>query len=506
MDLGVIPWWTDEGMRYQFWRPISEISHWIDHQLWHQSPLLMHLHSLFWYLGLGYLVFRLFRQMGMSPTPALLALAVFILDSTHGLTLSWIANRNALIAAVFGVLSVRHYILWRDTQTPQHFIFSLCLLVASLFSGEVGISTSCYLGAYALILDKKGPGRGLLALWPFALTCILWWALYKMGHFGANNSDLNYIDPVESPLIFLSKAFERIPVLLFAQLGIIPAEIYGFSPKPVPLYLALACLFIGGVVYLLWPLLKSSRTARFWALGALFSVAPVTTTVPADRNLLFVGIGASALLGMLFHALFSKLQTSTFQRGCTWVLVALHLVLSPLLLPVFSYSPQIWSQLMGLHLARKIPIENTKESLLTFGIPMPIGLGATPMRFAEGLPLADKFWMVSSLKQRFVVTRTGDSQLTVTSDAGMIDSIEATLRNLERSPLPDNFTIALTDLDIAVTRKNAEGKPQELTLTFHNNRLEHTRILTWNGKAFEVRHVPAAVGESVELALDKKPS
>lgn len=406
-----------------------------------------------------------------------------------------------MIAAVFGVLSFQHYVRWRETSASRHFVASLTLLIISLLSGEIGISTSCYLGAYALTLDRNGPRKGLLALWPFALTCIIWWSLYKLGNFGANNSDLNYIDPVESPLIFMSKLFERIPVLLFAQLGIVPAELYGFSPKPVPAYLAVAWLFIGGVVYLLWPLLKASPVARFWALGAAFSVAPITATVPADRNLLFVGIGASALLGMLFHALFSKLQTSRLQRGSTWMLVVLHLILSPLLLPLFSYSPQLWSQLMGLHLARQIPIENTQESLLTFGIPMPVGLGATPMRFADGLPLADKFWMISSLKQDFVITRINDNTLTVTTEKGMIDTIEANLRNLERNPFTTDFHITLTDLDIAVTQVMPGGKPLELTLTFNNNRLATTRILSWNGKSFELHDIPA-LGGSLSLNLE----
>lgn len=502
MDLGVLPWWTEEGMRYQFWRPLAEISHWIDHSLWHDTPWLMHLHSLLWYLGLGYLIYRLFRQLTTNETVVLLALAIYLLDSTHGLTLSWIANRNSLMATFFGVLSIQHYILWREHQASKDFGISLACLVASLFSGEIGISTSCYLGAFALFLERKGPARGLVALWPFALTCMVWWALYKMGNFGATHSDVNYIDPVESPLIFLSKAFERIPVLLFAQLGIVPAEIYGFSPNPMPLYLIIACLFIAGVIYLLWPLMKESATARFWAAGALFSVAPITTTVPADRNLLFVGIGSSMLLGMLFHTLFTRLQTSRLHRGGTWILVVIHLILAPLLMPVFSYSPQIWNHLMGLPLARKIPITNPDESLLTFGIPMPIGLGSTPMRFAEGLPLANKFWMISSLKQNFTITRANHDTLLVKAEDGFIDSIEATLRNVHRKPFTPDFKISLTDMDIAVKRVDENGRPLELTLTFNNNRLEKTRILTWTGKTFERHDVPKTAGETLALQLD----
>jgi hypothetical protein len=331
---------------------------------------------------------------------------------------------------------------------------------------------------------------------------MVWWTLYKMGNFGATHSDVNYIDPLESPLIFLSKAIERIPVLLFAQLGIVPAEIYGFSPDPMPLYLIIACLFIGGVIYLLWPLLKESATARFWAAGALFSVAPITTTVPADRNLLFVGIGSSMLLGMLFHTLFTRLQTSRLRRGGAWILVVIHLILAPLLMPVFSYSPQIWSQLMGLPLARKIPIDNPDESLLTFGIPMPIGLGSTPMRFAEGLPLADKFWMISSLKQNFTITRTSQDTLVVQAETGFVDSIEATLRDLDRKPFTTDFRISLTDMDIAVTRVDENGRPLELTLTFNNGRLGSTHVLAWTGKAFERHEVPQGTGETLALQLD----
>jgi hypothetical protein len=122
------------------------------------------------------------------------------------------------------------------------------------------------------------------------------------------------------------------------------------------------------------------------------------------------------------------------------------------------------------------------------------------MRFADGLPLADKFWMISSLKQDFVITRINDNTLTVTSDKGMIDEIEATLRNLQRNPFTTDFHITLTDLDIAVTQVMPGGKPQELTLTFSNNRLATTRILSWNGKSFALHNVPAP-GSPLTLPL-----
>lgn len=502
MDLGVIPWWTDASMRYEFWRPLAELSHWIDHRFWHHSPLLMHLHSLLWYLGLGWALFRLYQRVGMTMPAVLLGLAVFMLDSTHGLTLSWIANRNAIMAALFGVLCLLDFMAWREHNSPGALIFSLVWLMASLFSGEVGVSTACYLGAYALSLDRKGPAKGLLALWPYALLCIVWWGLYRAGHFGADNSEVNYIDPVANPIMFGKMVLERAPVLMFSEFGIVPAEIYGFSGHPMPLYISVALLFILMVGWLLYPLLRTSSVARFWALGTCLALAPIATTVPSDRNLLMVGIGASPLLGMLFQQfreqlIGGQLTQQRLRRYGIRVLVAIHLVLSPLLLPLTSDGPQIWSKLMGLNLAEKIPVASPRESDLVFGLPMPIALGANPMRFAKGLPIPTTFWLISSLKQNFTLTRIDADTLRVTSKAGMIDAIEGVLRNLKKHPLPPHYRVSLTGLTLTVTKLNSKGHPTELELRFTPDRLADTHIISWTGKAFERREIPPIGGQLV---------
>ena len=243
IDRGVIPWWTYEGFRYQFWRPLAELSHWLDHQLWRNSALMMHVHSLVLYLGLGAALQRLYSRMQMSPLAVAGALAVYLWDSTHGLSLSWVANRNAIMASLFGVLCLLWYLDWRDTGGLRALLVSLFWLLCSLFSGELGISTCAYLGAYALMADKAGPRKALMALWPYVVISVAWWLFYKLGNFGADNSDTNYIDPLESPLIFLSKVWERIPVLLFAQFGLIPADVFGFNPKGMVVF-SLFSLFV----------------------------------------------------------------------------------------------------------------------------------------------------------------------------------------------------------------------------------------------------------------------
>ena len=499
IDLGVIPWWTYEGFRYQFWRPLAELSHWLDHALWRDVALMMHLQSLVWYMGLGAVLYRLYKRVGMQPVAVIAALALYMWDSTHGLTIGWIANRNAIMASLFGVLCLLAYLDWRESGAARSLASSLFWLLCSLFSGEIGISTSAYLGAYALMADKAGPRKALLALWPYVLVCVSWWVLYKLGNFGANHSDNNYIDPLESPLIFASNVGERIPVLLFAQFGLIPADVFGFNPDGMTMFSLVSLLLLVLVFMVLLPVLKQSPMARFWALGCLFAAAPISATIPADRNLLMVGIGASALLGMLFEAMLNKLVTSRFVRVGAYILFAIHLVISPLLMPIFSYSPAIWSKLMALEVNQRMPIESESDRVLLFGISMPIALATSPMRFAHGKTVSDRLWLMSSDAMTFTIRRTGPSRLEILSEKGMINEIEQSVRDLSRESLKEGQVIKTDGLELEVEKLDEAGHPTKLALQLDPDHMDDMVIVSWTGKAFQRSALPE---EGSELVLN----
>ncbi|MBT4091489.1 MAG: hypothetical protein HOE30_23635, partial [Deltaproteobacteria bacterium] len=39
MEFG-LPWWSYSELQVTFWRPLTELSHWLDYQLWPDSPSL----------------------------------------------------------------------------------------------------------------------------------------------------------------------------------------------------------------------------------------------------------------------------------------------------------------------------------------------------------------------------------------------------------------------------------------------------------------------------------
>ncbi len=83
MDLGYFPWWTYEPARVIFFRPIAALSLWLDYQLWPNSNLLMHMHSLLLYGVLCLTAAHLYRRlMGNTPQTGL-AVLLFSLSTAH---------------------------------------------------------------------------------------------------------------------------------------------------------------------------------------------------------------------------------------------------------------------------------------------------------------------------------------------------------------------------------------------------------------------------------------
>ena len=63
MDTGFMPWWSLESLRISFWRPLAAFTHWLDYQLWPNSPAIMHFHSLILLGGLVAVATKLYQRI-----------------------------------------------------------------------------------------------------------------------------------------------------------------------------------------------------------------------------------------------------------------------------------------------------------------------------------------------------------------------------------------------------------------------------------------------------------
>ena len=156
-------------------------THRLDYWLWPDSPALMHLQSLLWLGGLvavvGWLYQRLFDRRIVGGLAALL----FAIDDCRGPVVGFIANRNVLIAAFFGVLAPIAHDEWRRRNERIAGLIAPLLLALGLFAKEEGVGACAYFAAYGLLLDAGGWRRGCAALWRYGVVFIAWTGLRATG-------------------------------------------------------------------------------------------------------------------------------------------------------------------------------------------------------------------------------------------------------------------------------------------------------------------------------------
>jgi len=336
MNSGSIPWWTDEKFQVKFLRPVTSLTHWIDYQLWPDIPALMHLQSLMWFAILVALLALFYRRiMGVGWVAGLAAL-FFAVDPAHGAPAGWIANRNWLIAAVFGVLCLIAHDRWRRKGWRRGILLGPLCLALALFSAEAGTAVGGYLLAYTLFMENGSSGKRIASLIPYGLVGCSWLLVFLLMGCGAKHTPF-YIDPFKDTLAYFIALLVRSPVYLLGQWALPPVFVYQFLPD---FMVKAGVIFTAVLALVLAPVVRKEKTARFWAAGMLLSLLPIAAVQPSDRNLLFVGIGAMGLLAQWFSWLSLvdwSVKSRLWRVGARIVVVMfvlIHAVIHPLSLPM----------------------------------------------------------------------------------------------------------------------------------------------------------------------------
>ena len=509
MDYGFAPWWTYKGIKAAFWRPLASITHWLDYLLWPERPVLMHAHSIVWYGVLVMAVAFLYRRFATAGWVAGLAAILFAIDDAHGMPVGFLANRNAVLAVLFGVLAIIAHDRWRRDGWLWGVFFGPVLLAASLLSAEAGIATCAYLGAYVLFIDRDRFVGRFTALIPYVVVVVVWRMLWTYLGYGIENLG-GYVDPLGEPLRFISSIKERAPFLLHGQWAIPPSDITMLHPRIAKMVYPVACLFFALLAVIFIPLLRQRRTARFWFLGMLLSVLPICATFPNDRLLLFVGIGAMGLVAEFFGFVFTRShwrpklllwRVPAFSLAVLFILI--HLVIAPLALPFRSAYPMAPKEMTERLVINK-PLDRSIENqdLVIVNPPTAfLTLSSLLIWEANGEPIPRHTRILtSSLLRPVKVYRPDERTLVVRPEYGYYAWVLDKLFRNEQHPFCVGDKVELTGMTVEITELTGDGRPAEASFTFAVG-LEDAS-LRWlkyeNGEY--VPFQPPAVGERVELA------
>ncbi|WAS98303.1 hypothetical protein [Nannocystis punicea] len=500
---GRVPWWTHPELRIVFFRPLASADAYVDALAWPRTPWLMHLHGLLLYALLCALVLRLYRRLA-SPEGqgiAALAAAIFLVDPTHAAPVAWLAQRNAVIAALLMVAAVLAHLRWRAQGRRRWLLVSVVGLIAALLSAEVAITALALVVAYAWTLDPGGRWRGLLAAAPaVALASIYLFAYGAMG-FGARASGA-YLDPLRDPSTFLGALPERVLALIAAALALPMPLVWRLFGGPTPDAWVLRAI---GAVFLLWLLRHvlwdmHDPRLRFAALAFLLALVPISAAPADERLLLLASVPGALWLALVIVGLGRSARR--VHRGVALALAAVHLLLAPAALMV-AFAGQQGLSFGGSALPTGPTLANEAlghQTLLVVQAPSTLhGLMLPLARGHVGLSVPRFSFVLASSGAPSTWTRTGPRSFELEQPHGLLrDSTAAFFRSPSAPLRPGEVvsTLAFRAEILAVTR---DGHPSRVRFDFAADP-EHMSVCfaTWDGREFVALKQPAT-GESVTL-------
>ncbi|GAK58713.1 hypothetical protein U27_05688 [Candidatus Vecturithrix granuli] len=521
-EAGIVPWWMFDGIKAAFWRPLTELTHWIDYQLWPDAPWLMHVHSLLWFGAAIWLAAKLYRRIIGTVWVAGLAGLLFAVDNTHALPAGFIANRNDLIAACFGILALLAHIRWRQDGWRPGAVWGPLCYTLGLFSKESALAVGAYLFAYTLFLDHSRIRRRVAGFLPYVVITLVWFCAYRYLGFGTQGFGIDfYIDPGRAPLLFLKEVFVRLPMLLLAQFSGPPAEVwagtYFFLPYGKVIIGFLAPGLLGLLGFSVIPLFRYDAVIRFWFVGAILGLTPICAAFPSSRLLFFAGIG---LMGIIARVLALWLEQPAcspkrhflkrhFRQQCTHIvclsLVVIHLILSPLTLFVYTTGLNVAHYLIRYHTSA-LPYDEdiSRKTVVLLNPPTElVGGYASQVKAAHGEPTPAHVWALASCMYAFTLTRIDDRSIEIESGQGLLDTFTGRLLRGPSHPMYVGQRVVLSGMMVEVLALADDWQPARIRVTFSVSLDDPSLLLLYVKNGRLVPYTPPAIGETVSLPSNR---
>ncbi len=477
---GSMPWWTVDGLHVRFFRPVAALSHLLDHAAWPRTPWAMHAHSLAFHLIFVGLVTAAYRRY-FCPKKAGVAALIFAISTNHASTVTWIANRNALLAGIFAVGTLLLYQDWCAGR--RRGVLAVPCFVAALLSAEASLCIFGLLLALPLPQQNSGHGppnrrRQVVSGAALILITVVWRLLYSHYGFGAVGSGA-YVDPMRSPTLFLELLPERIASLL--AMGLVPFRLLTRSDVSLLARGSLAVMFLVSAVAVLR--VARAREHRFWALGGLLALLPLVASTPVERLLTIAFIGfcpaiASVILDGLRRGIWNRIS-----GGATAIT---HLLVSPALFVAYALSfqpdPPLGLELQGTKSRNVVLISAPSVQDVTHLL---------ESRFVNRLPRPAFIWYLW-ISESPRVRRDGCCALEIEDPSGHGREPFSEFFRDQESPLERGQTIKTLGFDVGVLEVDGTGYVTKARFDFRMP-LEHPNLVFahWTGEDFENVGVPA---------------
>jgi hypothetical protein len=516
MDRGILlPWWTDREYLVSFFRPLSALTHDLDGWIWPRSPAMAHVQTIGWYLALLAVLTRLYQRLVEPAWVAGLALVLYVVDDTHGDTLSWIANRHAVITATFGLLALLAHDRWRRggrsvwRAWPGPVFFAVGLL-----AGEGAILTAVFVASYAVFIDPAQRRSRALSILPYAAVLGLWRFFYQRQGYGAFASD-GYLDASREPAAFFARLPAAMAVFLQGQFSFLPTDAWTWAPDRVSTWVLVCAVILAGMLAaVVVPTVRRDRRAAFWCVSLLLSLIPMSSAIPTDRVLIFSSVAAMALLAQVFATFAPRLarpggsprRAGTDVKHVAIVIIlgglfARRVVLAPFLLPLRA-TGLAWARGLNARSEQQVSdIPDLEKRTVIIANPPLLDLASclALVRATRGEPVPRRVRWLNAGTNGLTLTRTSDRSLVVRPSRGFFADRGDRIFRSARRPMKLGEEVVLKDVSVTITELLPDGKPAAAEFVFAQP-LESPNYVwrQWTQHGCDPLRLPV-VGESVTL-------
>lgn len=344
-EVGLPPWWMDGDFYARFLRPVTSATLLLDHALYGAWAPGYHATSLILFAALLALAWRLFRELGLMPRAALIALLLLGLEDSWTLPAGWIANRNALLAALFCVAAALCALLYARRHASGWLLGAVACQVLAFGSKESGLVAGP-LAVLALWLRGPVPAGpswrpALLALlrrpavYVFAAVALAMLAAYVALGYGARS--LVYSAPWNSPATALERVAATVPAAFFSLFLGIGTDLLNMRPE------LLRPMMIGGPVLmglLAWVVVRTTGRSRVLGFATIWMLLSCLVEVGgelSDRLWVGAAVGSSIISGVFLDALLAKRPVLSVRRAPAWLAATAITLAGILLAPLVNF-------------------------------------------------------------------------------------------------------------------------------------------------------------------------
>lgn len=338
---GFYPWWTDPDFKIRFCRPITSLSLAADYGLFGDWAPGYHLTSIALFAILLLLAHRLYSAFGLPPSAVLWASVILALTDVNVLPVGWLANRNALLTALFLTAMLLALHACRQRPSPPRIALAVLLFLLACGSKESGIIGLPLAFLHAMLYPPEGTSatpRSRMAavwrsrpLWALATVAMAYVCYYVWAGYGTQS--LLYAAPWRTPIEYLGRLAVLYPLAGLSLFFGVSTDLLAATGGTVWWALAASGILLVLAVTIM---LRTTRLTPAVAMGIgiiVLSLLPEAGADLSDRLYLNASLGTSLLIGLFLHHLSPWKQTMTDGR---WAAVALGtiLILRSLLLAV----------------------------------------------------------------------------------------------------------------------------------------------------------------------------